>query len=136
MNLKVFPLLFVFFLLGCAQKNLDDYREEGEKFTRQLILELKNIHSKKGLIESKPKLHKLFNDLVETMITAREFHMKHPEIETPEILKKNHELSAKLRVELNRIYKIEGGKELIEKYQEAGLQKLDLFENKNKNKLK
>lgn len=114
--------LFFILLLSCTQKTLDDYREEGEKTTRTLILELKNIHSQDDLLKARQRLQKLFNSLVDTMIAAKEYQQTHQD--SFELSKKNHDLSEKLRYELIRIYKINGCRELMEKYQDQALQRL------------
>jgi hypothetical protein len=126
----IYYLLILCFLTGCGPSSLEDFQEEGEGFSRSLVKELRTIQNRKDLLESAPKLKKRFDGLVDLMIRAREFKEKHPFLESNELIKMNHDLSDQLRIELNRIYAIEGGRELIEKCQEEGLNRLDAFERR------
>lgn len=117
-------------LTSCGRQSLEDFREEGEGITRSLTQELRSIHSRDELILHFPRLKKHFDELVNVMISAREFQEKYPKsIEVP-LEKGNHDISDRLRVELNRIYQIEGGRELVEKAQEQALNRLDAFEKR------
>ncbi len=63
------------------------------------------------------------------MIAAEEWAISHPEREKGPLRWQNHDLSDQLRVKLNRIYRLEGGRK-IEKSQENALQRLDAFEKR------
>jgi hypothetical protein len=75
-------------------------------------------------------LQRLFDRLVDVMIAAEEFALAHPGQEKGELTQRNHELSDQLRVELNRLYRVEGGRQTIEKCQEKALHRLDAFEKR------
>jgi hypothetical protein len=92
-----------------------------------LIAELKQIRSRDDLVEHAPRLQELFNSLVDVIIKAQEFKDKHPEESDLSINKESME-SDQLRIELNRVLHMEGGREVIEKAQEAALNRLDAFE--------
>ncbi len=135
-NFQLFLRLFLLLVLSaCGSHSLEDFREEGESITRSLIKELQTIRTRDDLVQIAPRLQKLFDRLVDTIVTAREFLDKYPKLEIEEFSQKNHDLSDQLRIELNRIYCIEGGRELIEKCQESALHRLDAFE-KRANKYK
>lgn len=118
------------FLSGCGSKTALEFHEEGNGITRSIVRELKAVQTRKELVQACPKLKKLFNDLVTVIISAQEFQLKHPEYTDEELDKTERGISEELRVELNRIYKIDGARELIEKCQEEALFRLDAFEKK------
>ncbi|KIC72338.1 hypothetical protein DB44_CK00110 [Candidatus Protochlamydia amoebophila] len=118
------------FLTSCGPKSLEDYKEEGKGITRSLIQELREIRNRDQLLASTSLLQKRFDQLVFVMIGAREFQYKYPNMESHELTLADHELSDKLRIELNRIYHIEGAKQIIEKCQEMALNRLDACEKK------
>jgi hypothetical protein len=120
----------ILLLTSCGPKNLEDYKEEGKGVTRSLIQELRHIRNRDELLAAHHLLQKRFDQLVSIIIAAREFQHKYPDWETHELSLLDHELSDKLRVELNRLYQIEGGRQIIEKYQEMALNRLDACEKK------
>jgi hypothetical protein len=115
-------------MTSCSPQSLEDFQEEGEGVIRSIISQLQLIHNRKDLVQAKPRLVKLFNELTDIMIAAREFHDKHPRIEKLELFARHHELSDQLRIEFNRICQIDGGKEVLEGCQEQSLNRLDAFE--------
>lgn len=124
--LPVFPIVSFLFLFSCATKSLEDFREEGESVTKSLIQEMEEIKNKKDLVKAKSKLQRLFIRLVDIIIEA-EMLQEASSDEIIELTPENHELSDRLRSELNRLYEIPGGYEIIEKCQEEALQRLDTF---------
>lgn len=119
--MKNYLLIFIFFsvllaLLSYNPKTLEDFKEEGKGITRTLIRDLQKIRTRDRLINSAKNLQELFNQLAEVMRGAQEFHSRHPGEIT--LMKGDHELSDMLRIELERIYRIEGGRQIIEKCQE------------------
>ncbi|WP_158021734.1 hypothetical protein [Candidatus Protochlamydia naegleriophila] len=123
-------LAFSLLMTGCSPRSLEDFKEEGEGITRSLIQELQKIRSRDQLVASTGRLQRLFDELVLVAIAAREFHHTHQELEMIELTLTDHELSDRLRVELNRIYRFEGGRQIIEKCQEAALNRLDACEKR------
>lgn len=122
----VFILVMV---TGCGPRSLDDFQEEGEGVMRSLIQELQGIHTREQLLAASGRLQRHFDRLVNIVIAAEEFSLVHPE-EKGEVGRHNHELSDQLRIELNRLYRLEGGRQIIEKCQEKALHRLDAFEKK------
>lgn len=128
---KIFSLFFAFFLFilnSCGQRSHEEFREEGEAITRSLVKELKNIYTREELLHSADSLGIQFTRLANVMMAAEEFCLKHPEQERCELGLSNRELSDQLRVELNRLYLIEGGRQIIEKTQENALYRLQVRE--------
>ena len=126
---RLFQLIFLILIFTSCNKSLDDYKEEGEGITRSLIQELRLSHTRKDLQLSCPRLQALFSSLSELMILAHELQERN-HVSSVELTKENHDLSEQLRVELNRIFLLDGGKELIEKCQEPALQKLEAYQKK------
>ncbi len=95
-----------------------------------LVEELKQIRSRDDLIEHAPRLQNLFDSLVDVIIQAREFKSKHPQAQASVEISSHKEQSSgdQLRIELNRVLNMEGGREVIEKAQEASLNRLDAYE--------
>lgn len=120
-------LVFCFLLVSCEPRSLEDFRAEGQSVTQSLMMELQKIQNREDLLQKVPRLKSLFDELIDVMIRARGFREKH-QLEPLAITKEDHELSDHLRIELNRVYKIEGAVEVIEKCQEDALHRLDAFE--------
>lgn len=116
--------------VSCGPRSLDDFQEEGEGIIRSLIQELKAIHTRDQLLTASSKLQRQFDRLVAIIIAAEEFSLSQPRLEKGEEMRYNHELSDELRVELNRLYRLEGGRQMIEKCQEQALNRLDAFEKR------
>jgi hypothetical protein len=114
-----------FFILGCGHQTYEDFREEGAAVTRSLIKELKKIHSRDDLILVTSKLEGLFLRLAKVILIAKKFQEQNPQLPFPALLEKHHLLSDQLRGELNRIYRFEGGKEVLEKCQKPALKLLE-----------
>jgi hypothetical protein len=123
--LKAFYSLFLIIIItACSSQSLENYKEEGHGIIKALINELKAIHTRDDLMTSSPELTRLFNELGNVMVKAHALALAHPEQLQLELTKEDHELSDQLRVELNRIFRIEGGRSTIEKCQTESLQKL------------
>lgn len=127
------PFIFFSFLLmlsGCSPNSLDDYQREGQVFCKNLSRELAMIHSREDLLKAESKLKKKFDDLVQLIMEARTYQVKHPD-EFPNSQEEQNPFSEELLFELKRIYgSIEGGREIIERSQKEALFRLDGFEKK------
>jgi hypothetical protein len=124
-------------LLGCSPSSLEDFQGDSESICREIVNDLKTIYLREDLVKNVPRLRKKFIALVDVIIEARKFQESHPEEMTSFSLYSDEVQSEHLREELERIYHIEGGKELIEKAQKEALLRLDAFERqikKQKNK--
>lgn len=119
---KFFMILAMLLIAtSCGPRSLDDFEEEGEGIIRSLIKELQAIHSREQLLAASDKLQRHFDHLGSVMIAAQEFKNTHPELGRGT---SKQELSDQLRIELNRIYRLEGGRQIIEKCQENALLRL------------
>lgn len=117
-------MVFLLITAGCGPRSLDEFEEEGEGVIRSLIQELQAIHTREQLIAASGRLKRQFERLAGIMIAAQEYVVSHPELGKEKFVCKNHELSDRLRIELNRIYRLEGGRQIIEKCEESALQAL------------
>jgi hypothetical protein len=119
------------FLLACSPQSIDEFQEEGEGIVRSLIHELQEISTQEELLAAAGQLQSYFNRLVSVMIAAEEHLKAFPQEKGSVSAPWNRELNEQLRLELHRIYKIKGGKQLIEKTQEKALHRLDIYMKKN-----
>lgn len=115
---------------GCGSSSLEDFEEEGEGVIRSLIQDLKVIYTREQLLAASGGLQRHFERLVTIMIAAEEFNLSHLKLDKGKNVQLNHDLSDQLRVELNRLYRLEGGQQIIERCQEKALHRLDAFEKK------
>ncbi len=121
-----FSLLF---LCSCSPSSLDDYQKEGQLFCRHLAKELANIHTREDLLKNELVIKKKFDELVELIIEARQYQIKHPEDYLA--VAEENPFSEELLFELKRIYsQIESGREIMERAQKEALIRLDGFEKK------
>jgi hypothetical protein len=120
-------LLFSCLFSACSYDSYEDFREEGHGVIRSLIKELEVIRSRDDVLSASPQLENLFLRLAQVMATAQQFEAQNPQLTMPGLSAKDHALSDQLRGELNRIYRLEGGKEAIEKCREPALKLLDLL---------
>src|SRR5438477_48224 len=124
-----FSSIFMLILLcSCGTASLEEFREQGDVVVHALIQELNAIHKRDQLVRSSPKLKRLFGDLVDLMIDAQNYRERHPDEEISELSLHNHLVSDQLRAEINRIYRIEGARPILEKCQEEALLRLDAYE--------
>ncbi|HSX03631.1 MAG TPA: hypothetical protein VLG76_02765 [Rhabdochlamydiaceae bacterium] len=116
-------------IYGCSPDSLDNYQKEGQLFCRHLAKDLKKIHTREELVKSELLIKKKFDELVELIIDARQYQMKHPDEYV--VAGEENPFSDELLFELKRIYgNIEGGREIIERAQKEALIRLDGFEKK------
>lgn len=124
----VFNFFFVFLALyGCSPTSKDDYQTLATSELNRFSLVLKKIHDPSDLKKMQKRIKNHFNKLSKIMIEYRSYLEKHPEVSEKRLLKL--ELAAEnLKVELFRIYELDGGLGLIEEAQKDAYLKLSLFE--------
>jgi hypothetical protein len=127
---------FLFFLVGCGSKSLEGYHDKGAKIIAEIIEELDAVETRDRLIEAAPRLKQLFLTLSKTIIAAHEYQEKNPHLEPLEMLQSDHQRSDHLRQQLQRIYQIEGCREVLEKCQQDALNLLDGYQQKTRTKLR
>jgi hypothetical protein len=132
-------IITVLVVQGCSPSNQQNYKVEGQEIIRSLTKELKPIRTREQLLQTAPKIKKLFNKLTTVLVKAKEYQLRDQKIENDledsEALTDERMFSDQLKEELNRIYRLDGGKEIIETCQKDALERLDQFEQKiRKNK--
>jgi hypothetical protein len=125
--MRKFVLLLLIVLASCSSPTLEDYREEGESITRSLIKQFQSIYSREDLVHAEYKIKLLFNRLVNVMMDAHALREKLSVHTIAPLSADERLLSDKLRAELNRLYRLEGGREMIERWQEEPLYRLDAY---------
>lgn len=125
---RVFYIVVLAFSLSlsisCSGPSIDDFRYEGDEITRALIIELKRIRTSDDLLSHFQALQHHFNALADVMIRAQAFELSHPDA-SPATHRQEGELAEQLRFELNRVLRLEGGRQVIERAQEEALSRLD-----------
>ena len=111
--LHLYVCMCFFLLLGCQGPSYEDFRAKGRSKTRSLIADLKTVRTKDQLIEKKDKLGRHFKELAE-LARQVEGYQKKSEEKIPPLGTEDLELSDRLRTEILRIYRLEGGKEIID----------------------
>jgi len=117
-------LLIVF--AGCSPSSTQEYRQEGEAMCRQLTKELQQVQSRDDLIKMTPHLKKRFAQFAELMMQARAFEREHAGEAMPDD-DGDSLASEALMEEMKRIYRIEGGRKIVEDSQAESLFALDAY---------
>lgn len=107
MNRLFFLLLIL--LIGCKEDSSNALREKGRAKTRSLITELKKIRSKDQLVAEQQQLQRCFSEFLVLVEEADGLEGEPLLPFTP----LDHELSDALRLEMLRIIRIDGGKEVL-----------------------
>lgn len=124
---NVLTLLFLFLIFQGCSPTSESIKMESRGIVRAIVSELQQIHTREDLLKSSPKLRKQLNRLVESMIKARTLQLQS---QLNEAQFERQPLCDVLRNELNRVYKLDGGREIIENCQKDALDRLDQFEQK------
>ncbi|MBJ7449542.1 MAG: hypothetical protein JHC93_04195 [Parachlamydiales bacterium] len=126
----IIGLVILIMASGCSASGLEEYRDSAEHIVNELSCELQSCENQEQLQQHAPKLKKLFQKLVELVIDAREYQIKHPEEAEKMSIYGDRGASDRLLNELNRIYELEGGRQIVELSQKDALERLDAFESR------
>lgn len=118
MRWLIFALLFV----SCGPASMEEFQCEGERVALALTRDLEKVESLQDLKAESPQLKKKFAELVDLMLAARKYQLKHPDEEAPN--EPNLDISNSLKAEFVRIYRIEGCQEIMEEIQRESLYRL------------
>ncbi len=127
----VIGLLIAFIFSSCNPTSSRDYQLQARDQISQLVKDLKKLQDPVQLQRAQKKLKKHFIRLSKTLICYANYIEKHPELN----FEPSEELQSfclELESELNRLYRLDGGRELVEDSQEDAYLKLSLFENSKK----
>lgn len=115
-------LVLIFLILfSCRPNSPKDFYIEGEAKCRELVSILERIETREELVSVEPILKKKFQEMVSLLLLAEKYLEKHPGVKGIEINRSNDDLL----YELKRIYRIPGGKEIMERVQQEPLIRLD-----------
>ena len=114
--MRVYLVLIVAIsLLGaCQSSSYSKFKEKGQSKCKSLIDELKMIRTKDQLVEKRHFLQRHFDDLAELNDQAKSYAVHHPSEPVPLLDPESKELSDQLKAELLRVYRLDGGVEIID----------------------
>ena len=118
----MWAVFFFFILIGCASPTVEDYQEQGEAVQRAIVRDLRKIHQVEELQAAVPRLRSHFNHLVDVVIEAREH------FDAENIASSHGHWSSALRLEMIRLYALEGARDVFEGAQREALTRLDRYE--------
>ena len=102
-------------LLGaCQSGSYAKFKEKGNSKSKSLIDELKMVRTKDQLIERRHFLRRYFDDLADLNDQAKTYALNHPSEPLPLLDSESKELSDLLKAELLRVYRLDGGREIID----------------------
>lgn len=102
-------------LLGaCQNSSYAKFKEKGQSKSKSLVDELKMIRTKDQLVERRHFLRRYFDDLADLNDQAKAYALNHPSEPVPLLDPESKELSDQLKSELLRVYRLDGGVEIID----------------------
>lgn len=129
MNVKIFFTIFLIFSFSsCSLSTSADYQSDACVQIKKLTKDLKAVKDPIELQKKAKVIKKDFNKLTSLIISYRTYLEKNGEDEIA-IDGSLEKASKELKVQLERIYNLDGGREVIEKAQKEAYIKLSLFEN-------
>jgi len=110
-------LLLILILTGCQSSTLEEFKAEGQNKVHALSEEFRKIKTRDELLDAEERLKACYRDIAASMFAASDWKDQHPGEEFPILTETDRKLSENVRLELIRLYRIEGGKEILEKCQ-------------------
>lgn len=126
-SMRYLVLLLILFC-SCRTKSPETFLEDARAINRELLAVVRGIDDLDGLMDAYPHLSQLYMQLVEVMIQAHRYRIKHNIDWEP--TEEDSILSSELAIEFARIYQIPTARAIIEKCQEKALERLDAFQKK------
>lgn len=120
---KFFSTLFLCSLISCSPASPDEFANESERIQKELVRQLRDVETLDDIAKRGPKIRSLSFELVELMKKADVYYKKTHQ----EIVPRDLPITEVLRSEMKRIYQLDGGREMIEKYQREALFLLDEY---------
>lgn len=120
-------IILGFFLLlsACSPHSPKEFEQEGQAVCEDLVELLQTISSREELLDNEALLKKKFESLVTLMVAAARVHEMEGQVEEVEQGYPFRQASHQLKMQLQRIYELEGGREIIERSQHEALVRLD-----------
>jgi hypothetical protein len=126
--LKKRTIIFLFsaiLLSACAPSSMEEFRREGEAISRKLTMQLQKVETREDLVEMLPEIKKRYEEIVDLMIDLNTFKERHLGEAVDAWYVSDQLASETLMIEMQRIYRLEGGRELMEGAQKESLFRLD-----------
>ncbi len=119
--MRIFIFLFTAFsLLGaCQNSSYAKFKEKGQSKSRLLVEELKMIRTKDQLVEKRQFLRRYFDELYDLNEQVKIYAQNHPSQVLPPLDLEAKELSDQLKLELLRVSRLDGGREIIEECRQS-----------------
>lgn len=114
-------------LVSCGTRNQEEFQTEGQKVAQAITRELQQVHTRDDFSEAMPRLKKLHEQLVDVIISAKQYRQMHGWEEVPPLSREAEQVNVRLQVEVARVSRLEGGQEFVERCQESALNRLDAF---------
>ena len=121
--------LFLFFIsVGCSPSTVQDCRREARGVIKSLTADLKDVQTKEDLIDLEDAISRKMQTLVDLMIRLKKLQERGAVIPEEE----DHSPSDALMHEMKRIYNIDGGSALFERFEREALLTLDAYDQRRK----
>ncbi|CCB88475.1 hypothetical protein [Simkania negevensis] len=121
--------LFLFFIsIGCSPSTVTDCRREAKGVIKSLTADLKEIQTREDLLDKEEKISRKVQILVDLMIRLKKLQERGAVIPDEE----DHTDSDDLMQEMKRIYTIEGGRVIFERFEREALLTLDAYDQRRK----
>lgn len=104
-------------MMSCTRSPQEERQQAAKERLELLLVEFSHIHSSQDLSHSFIKLQTLFESIAELLLDTEE---QEP-LQDPYM----QEINERVKKEMGRIYRLEGGREWIEKSQEKALEKIE-----------
>lgn len=112
-------------LAACAPSSMEEFRREGEAISRKFTEQLQRIETREDLVKALPEIKKHYEEIVDLMIEVNAFKEEHFGEAIDTYYSTDNLASEALMMEVKRIYRLEGGRELMESAQRESLFRLD-----------
>lgn len=117
----MFRWMIILILAAACTSGPEAIREDSQVILRNLIREFQGVKSRETLMEREAKIQILFDRLVGVLVDAKKYIDTHEQ--ELEFKWKDQNLSDELKGELNRLYRLEGCREIIERCERKSLER-------------
>ncbi|WP_420421168.1 hypothetical protein [Simkania sp.] len=121
--------LFLFFIsVGCSPSTVTDCKREAKGVIKSLTADLKEIQTREDLLDKEDQISHKVQTLVDLMIRLKKLQERGALIPVEE----DHSDSDDLMQEMKRIYMIDGGRVIFERFEREALLTLDAYDQRRK----
>lgn len=110
---------------ACSPHSPEEFQQEGQAACEDLVNVLQTISSREELLDKEEVLKKKFESLVTLIVAASRVHEVEGQGDELDQGYPFRAASHQLKTQLQRIYELEGGREIIERSQHEALVRLD-----------